>query len=264
MTTLRIMAHWLRTQRAALLGWSVGLAAASILYLSFYPTVAADQELLDQYMDAFPPEMMAAFGFDDLVSPAGYAQSTIYGLIGTVLILIAGMTRGTRAIAGDEQSGSLETELTAAVDRRQVYAGRVLAVVVFVGVLGLVVGLATLAVNGSAQLDLPVSHIAAGASALALLGIAHAVIALAAGAVTGRPGIALVVALVVAVGGYFAANLGPSIVSGIERLAPFSWAFGNAPLANGFDWAGLALLAALSSVAFVVGLLFFPRRDLGV
>ena len=64
-----------------------------------------DRELLDQYMEAFPPEMMSAFGFDDIASPAGYAQGTIFNLLGLILILIAGMTRGTRAIAGDEQTG---------------------------------------------------------------------------------------------------------------------------------------------------------------
>jgi ABC-2 type transport system permease protein len=264
MTTMQITSRWLRTHRGGLLGWAVGLGAASTLYLSFYSLVAQDRELLDQYMEMFPPEMMSAFGFDDIASPAGYAQSTVYGLIGTILLLIAGMTRGTRAIAGDEQSGALETEVTAAVNRRQVYVGRALGVTAFVVLLGLVVGLVTVAINGPAQLDLPLAHIAGGVAALSLLGLVHAVIALAVGAATGRPGIALAVAIVVAVLGFFGNNLGPSIIEGIERFAPYHWAFGNTPLAQGPDWTGLALLALLSLLAFVAGLLAFPRRDLGV
>lgn len=264
MTTLQIMTRWLRTHRGGLLGWAVGLGAASTLYLSFYSMVAQDRALLDQYMEMFPPEMMSAMGFDDIASPAGYAQSTVYGLIGAILLLIAGMTRGTRAIAGDEQSGALETEVTAAVNRRQVYVGRGLGVTVFVLALGLVVGLVTVAVNGSAGLDLPLANIAGGVAALSLLGLVHALIALAVGAATGRPGIALAVAIVVAVLGFFGSNLGPTIAAGIERFAPYHWAFGNTPLDQGADWGGLGLLVLLSAVVFGAGLLTFPRRDLGV
>ena len=260
----RVMMRWLRTHRGGLLGWSVGLAAVSTMYLSFYSTVALDRELLDQYMEAFPPEMMSAFGFDDIASPAGYAQSTVFNLLGLILILIAGMTRGTRAIAGDEQSGALETEVSAAVDRSQVYVGRALGVTAFVVVLGLVVGAVTLVINGPAGLDLPIGNILAGVTALTLLGLVHSLIALAVGAATGRPGIALGVAIVVAVLGYFAHNLGPSILEGVERFSPFHWAYGETPLADGWDVGGLGLLALLAVAAFVAGLLAFPRRDLGV
>jgi ABC-2 type transport system permease protein len=260
----RVMMRWLRTHRGGLLGWSVGLAAVSAMYLSFYTSVALDQELLDQYMEAFPPEMTTALGFDELSSPAGYAQSTIFNLLGLVLILIAGMTRGTRAIAGDEQTGSLETEVTAAVDRRQVYVGRALAVTTFVVVLGLVVAAVMVLINGPARLDLPLANIAAGVVALTLLGLVHALIALAVGAATGRPAIALGVAIVVAVAGYLANSIGPSVIEGIERFSPFHWAYGNTPLADGFDWGGLGLLTLLGVIAFIAGLVTFPRRDLGV
>ena len=260
----RIMLRWLRTHRGGLLGWSVGLAAVCTLYLSFYTTVALDTALLDQYMEAFPPEMMSAFGFDDFASPAGYAQSTVFNLLGLILILIAAMTRGTRAIAGDEQTGALETEVTAAADRREVYVGRALGVTVFVLALGGVVGLVTVLINGPAGLHLPVANIVAAVVGLSLLGLVHALVALAVGAATGRPGVALGVAIVVAVLGYFAHNLGPTVLEGVERFSPFEWAYGATPLADGFDWGGIALLLALSAAVFVAGLLLFPRRDLGV
>ena len=262
--TLRVMMRWLRVHRGGLLGWSIGLAAVSTMYLSFYRTVALDRDLLDQYMAAFPPEMMSALGFDDIASPAGYAQSTIFNLLGLVLILIAGMTRGTRAIAGDEQTGSLETEVSAAVDRTEVYVGRALGVTAFVVTLGVVVGLVTMLVNGPAGLDLPVGNIVAGVAALTLLGLVHALLALAVGAATGRPGVALGVAIVAAVLGYFAHNLGPTVLEGVERLSPFHWAYGNTPLADGFDEIGLGLLLLAAVAVFVAGLVAFPRRDLGV
>lgn len=262
--TVRIMLRWLRTHRGGLLGWSVGIAAVCTMYLSFYTTVALDKALLDQYLQAFPPEMMSALGFDDLASPAGYAQSTVFNLLGLILILIAAMTRGTRAIAGDEQTGVLETEVTAAADRREVYVGRALGVTVFILALGAVVGIVTVLINGPAGLDLPVGHIVAAVVALSLLGLVHGLVAFAVGAATGRAGISLGVAIIVAVLGYFAYNLGPTVLEGVERFSPFEWAYGRTPLADGFDWGGIGLLLALSAAVFTAGLLAFPRRDLGV
>ncbi len=259
-----IMLRWLRTHRAGLLGWSAGLIGVTSMYLPFYTTVALDPELMDQYMSALPPEVVSAFGFDDITSPGGYVHSTVFGLLGLVLVLIAGITRGVRAIAGDEQTGSLETEVTAAVDRRDVYIGRALGVTVFVVILGLVTGVATALISGPSGLDLPLDRVAAGVAALTLLGVVHALIALAVGAATGRSSIALGVAVVAAVLGYFAHNLGPMIAEGIERFSPFYWAYGNRPLSEGFDWGGLGLLLILTVVAFVAGLVTFPRRDLGV
>ena len=142
--------------------------------------------------------------------------------------------------------------------------GRALGVTAFVVTLGVVVGLVTMLVNGPAGLDLPVGNIVAGVAALTLLGLVHALLALAVGAATGRPGVALGVAIVAAVLGYFSHNLGPTVLEGVERLSPFHWAYGNTPLADGFDEIGLGLLLLAAVAVFVAGLVAFPRRDLGV
>lgn len=256
-----ITRRWLHGARAGLLGWGIGLVAVCAMYLSYYGTM--DPDLMTDYVDALPQGMSDTFGFQDLASPAGYAQSTVYGLLGPVLMLIAGMTRGVRAIAGDEASGALELEVSAAADRRQVYAGRALGVTGFVLALGLVVGVVTLVVSGPAGLDFTPAQVFGGAAALTLLALVHAMIALAVGAVTGRPGVALAAAVVVAVAGYFARNLGPQVAEGMEVLSPFQWAYGADPLTQGPDWGGLSLLAAITVGVFAVGLLVFPRRDLG-
>lgn len=262
MSAVLIARRWLHNARAGLLGWSVGLAAVTFGYLSFFGIMDAD--IMGDYMASLPEGMVEAFGFQDLSSGAGYAQSTVYGLLGPVLLLIAGMTRGVGAIAGDEASGALEVEVTAAAERRDVYVGRALGLTVFVLALGAVVALATAVVSPLTGMDLSPVHILAGASALTMLGLVHAMVAFAVGAATGRPAVALGVTVAVAVLGWFAYNLGPRLADWVQPLSPWDWAYGQSPLAQGFDGLGLALLAALTLVAFALGLLRFPQRDLGV
>lgn len=260
MTTTLITRRWLHGARRGLAGWAVGLAAVSTLYLSFYGIMGED---LTTYTDSLPGGMIDTFGFQDLTSAAGFAQSTIYGLLGPILLLIAGMTRGVGAIAGDEASGALETEVSAAAARQDVYLGRALGLTGFVLALGLVVALVTVVINGPSGLDLPLGRILAGAAALTLLALVHAMIAFAVGAATGRTDLALGVTVIVAVLGWFANNLGPRLADWVQPLSPWDWAYGDQPLATGPDWTGLGLLAALTVAALAVGLLRFPRRDLG-
>ena len=48
----------------------------------------------------------------------------------------------------------------------------------------------------------------------------------------------------------------------LSKLSPYHWAFGDDPLTTGHGWGGIALLCGFSVVLFVIGYLFFTRRDL--
>ena len=48
----------------------------------------------------------------------------------------------------------------------------------------------------------------------------------------------------------------------LANLSPYHWAFGNAPLADGFDWGGLGLLWGSSAVLIGVASWVLSRRDI--
>jgi hypothetical protein len=48
----------------------------------------------------------------------------------------------------------------------------------------------------------------------------------------------------------------------MTAVSPFSWYLEKRPLFTGFDWSGLAKLAAVPVVAAVAGVVGFARRDL--
>lgn len=245
-----------------LLGWSAGLAAVCLLYLPLYPSMS-ETDLLSAKLDALPKEMLDGLGMDTLTmgTPAGYAEQTVFAMLGLLIILIAAIGHGARAIAGDEEDGALELTLAHATGRNSLVVARGVVLVVFVAVLALVVGVVVSLLNAPSQLELPAEGIAAASAALGMIALFHGMLALAVGAATGRRTAALAVASVVAALGYIARNMGERIADWVPDASPFEWGLGGQPLSNGFDWAGLGALAAGCGVLALIALFFFARRD---
>jgi ABC-2 type transport system permease protein len=71
---------------------------------------------------------------------------------------------------------------------------------------------------------------------------------------------------IVGVGGYLANNLAPSIdgFEWLQRLSPFFYQSGGAPLRDGFQAVDAAVLAVASVVLVAIGGVLFDRRDVAV
>ncbi|MDM7989481.1 ABC transporter permease subunit [Arthrobacter sp. zg-Y877] len=263
MSRLPLFSRSLAASWRPLLGWAAGILAVLSLYLPLYPSLAG-QDFQD-LLQSLPPELISALGYDELTTGAGYTQSTFFGLIGFVLFTIAAISWGTRAIAGDEESGTLELVLAHAVSRVQLVLERSAAIAARLLLLGLFTGLAVLAFDRPAQLVLIPSHVWAGCAALVGLALLTASVALAAGAFTGRRVWALAAAVTAAVGGYAlnaVANQNPDL-DYLHSWTPYNWAFGASPLSNGADWAGLGALYGTSALLVLLAAFALTRRDIG-
>lgn len=261
--TLPVLTGVLRDQRRPLVLWGVALAAVSAMYTAFYPAIG--ESAMEDMIASMPDDLITALGYDRIGSPAGYLTSTVYGLLGPVLLLVFAISTGARLIAGEEEDGTLELELTSPVERRRVYVERLLAV--WLDVLLLVTALTAVTYGLVVALDIDVgfTFLLAGSTGLYLLVIGMGTVALGVGAVTGRRAIALGVAAGLAVLAYVFNAIGPTIPAGwMTAVSPFSWYLEHEPLINGFDLPRLLLLAAVPLVSAVVGLARFVRRDLMV
>lgn len=263
MNVAPMISRHFRDSVRGLLGWSAGLAAVCLLYLPLYPSMR-QTDLLSAKLDALPTEMLDGLGMDTLTmgTPAGYAEQTIFAMLGLLIILIAAIGHGARAIAGDEENGALELVLAHATGRRSLVTARCAVLVIFVAALALVTGVTVSLLNEPSQLELPAEGIAAASTALGMIALLHGMLALAVGAATGRRTVALAVASVVAALGYIARNMGERIAGWVPDVSPFEWGMGSQPLTNGFDWAGLGGLAAGCGILALIALFFFGRRDL--
>ncbi|MEQ1734956.1 MAG: ABC transporter permease subunit [Rhodoglobus sp.] len=246
-----------------LVGWSLGFAAAIMLYVPLYASFGATPQI-QEMIASLPPAMTKAMGFEAIGTGSGYVHSTVYGLVGLALLVIAATSWSTAAIAGDEETGSLELTLAHGVTRTQVVLERTAALVTRLAWLVLITIGLVLALNDSAGLGLEMGNLMAEAAAFLGLALVSATVGLAVGAATGRRAYASAGAAGIAVLGYTLNAVGnqSSDLEWVHSVSPYAWAYGNLPLTNGVDWTGLGLLYGASAVLVVVAVVALNRRDI--
>jgi ABC-2 type transport system permease protein len=262
---LPVAAWALRTSRRSLLLWSLALAAVSAIYAGFWSAMGDTGEL-QSLVEGMPEGLVQALGYDRIGTPAGYLESTVFGLLGPALLLVFGISLAARILAAQEEDGTLELELTLPIRRRRVLLERYLVLTVQLAVLSLVVGLVVIVVAAAQDMGLSTGDLAATTLGLFLLGLALASVGFAAGAATGRKAVALAVGAGVAVAAFMADALAGMLQDGdwLSALSPFGWYLGGEPLTEGVDPLGFLLLLGLAALALVVAVVTFERRDLGV
>lgn len=255
----------LRARWRSLLIWTLAVAAIAAIYSGFYSALG-DPGQWETMLEGMPEELTIALGYDQIGSPAGYLESTVFGLLGPILLLVFGISTGARLIAGEEEDGSLELELAHPVSRTRVLAERALALVLSLLLLTAAVELTVMGMVALQGMDVALANVAATATGMWLLVLGFSTLALGVGAATGRRAAALGVAAGLAVLTFVADAVAPLVDWGgaLEAVSPFTWYLGGEPLAQGWDPGGLLALAAVSAVALMVGLIVLPRRDTGV
>ncbi|MFC5379540.1 ABC transporter permease subunit [Aquipuribacter nitratireducens] len=259
---LPLLATGLRQRARGLLLWSLGLAAVVLMYLPLYPSIATT---LQEQVSAMPEGVVAAFGMGE-TDPAGYAQTTVYGLLGAVLVIVFAVTGSSRLVAAEEESGLLELYLSHGVSRQRVLAERALLLLLELVVLTAVVVTLTLVLGPGADLGFDAPQVLAAGAGLLGIGVLVGGVGLGVGAMTGSRGLATGAAALAGVGGYLA-NVVADIADlpWLERLSAFHWAYGHEPLRAGFDGDGAVLLLyGVAALAYAVGAVVLARRDVGV
>jgi ABC-2 type transport system permease protein len=246
------------------LGWTIGIAAALLLYLPLFPSLGGKDSQMAKLLHTLPPQLINSLNYGSITTGSGYAESTFFGLLGFVLLIIAATSWSTAAIAGDEENGTLELTLAHAVSRQQLVLERTLAVVVRLTWLALFSAVLVLALNRSSQLDLKTANVIAVSAAFLGLGLISATLGLAVGALTGRRVYATAAAAGIAVLGYVLNAVGSQgkDLDALRNYSPYGWAYHHTPLASGVDWTGLALLYGFSIVFVIVAVVALRKRDI--
>lgn len=255
----------LREQRRALVLWTLSLAGVGALYVAFWPSMGDSPEMTS-LIDGLPEALRVGMGWDRIGSAAGYLESTVYGLLGPILLLVFAVATGARLLAGEEEAGTLELESAAPASRRSVLLQRGAVLAVGLGVASLGLGATTVAMVLALDMDVAIGNVLAATLGLWLFVLAMGAVSFAAGAVTGRRGIALGTGAGVTVAAYLAHTLAPMIdgADWLHTVSPYSWYLHGDPLTTGVDLAGFSALVVLIVGAVAVGLARFSRRDLGV
>lgn len=261
MLTICRKALW--DQRRTLPAWASGIVLSIVLEAAMWPSISS-MSSLDAYLTEFPDVLKDVFSIDQMSTGTGFLNAELFSLMLPLLFVMFGILRGARMIAGEEEAGTLDLLLVTPLSTTRLLLGEALALAIGLVTLGVATVIGTLAGSALFDLGVPASSAVAGATACTLLGIVHGAIALTAGAVLGRRGLALGLATAAALGAYvlYVGGLFVEGLSDARVLSPFHLALHAGPLADAFPASFLTLLVA--PVALVVLVLpLWARRDIG-
>jgi ABC-2 type transport system permease protein len=248
--------------RRSLPGWTVAIAAVTLMYAAFWPSV--NSPAMADALNAYPPGVLDALNAGDLTTPQGYLGGAVYGLLVPLLVAVFMIAAGARSIAGDEEAGTLDLVLAHPVSRRALALQRLAAALLGMATVAVVVFALMVALRGAFELDrVALIGFVAINLQLALFGALFGTLAFAVGAATGSRTLALGVSAAVAVLAYLANSVFPQVAAldWTPTVSPFHWYLGGDPLTNGPHWAGIAALAGTAVALAAVGTALFTRRD---
>ena len=257
----------LRDQRRSLLWWGIGVVLLAVVTVAFYPSIA-NAPGFDSILDEMPEAFARAFlgEVTDLTSPEGYLNSQLFVFFVPLLFLAFAAARGSSAIAGEEESGTLDLLLSYPVERWRVAVDKFAAIIVTTLVLASVFWLALAVGVVAIGMEVSLLRLAEITLSAALLGLVFGALAMALGCGTGKRGLSIGVTSAAGAAAYFLNALAP-LVDALEparKLSPFYYYSSTDPLTNGMDPGHVAVLIGLTVALVAVALVLFRRRDLAV
>jgi ABC-2 type transport system permease protein len=260
-----VLLKTLRDSRRTLAWWSLGLCGLVSLLVAVYPSVR-DNPSLNKLVQDYPEALKAFIAFGgsvDYTSAAGYLGSELFSFMVPLLLLVAAIGAGARAIAGEEEQGTLDLLLANPISRGRLVLEKLAALVLEVAFLGAVLWIALAIGTRVTTMEIALANLAAATLDAALLALLFGVLALLIGSAVGRRGLAVAVSTAAAVAAYLV-NALAGIVGALEPvqgLSPFYHYVAGDPLRHGLAVDHTAVLA-LAAGALAAAPLAFGRRDL--
>ncbi len=259
-----VLGKTLHEQRKSLIWWALGFVGTVLMYAAFWPTIRDNASVFTDYMNKLPEVMRNLIGSVSFTTPEGYLQMELFTFVAPILLLVYAISSGSRAIAGEEEAGSLDLLLSVPIRRRRVLLDKYWAMLVPTFGLVCLMWLTVVACGPVFDLHPDLGHLT-GASLLAfLLATAFGSIALAVGCLSGSKGLAIGVPTGIALVTFLVNMFQPSVewLDPFRWISPFYYYAGDQPMVNGLHAAHALVLAGISVVALLVALWAFERRDL--
>jgi len=251
-------------RKRTILWWILG-SGALIGWVSFTYPIMRDSEAMLQFIEDFPPEMLAVFGIDPAtyLTGAGFLHAQFYSLFGPLMIIGLAISIAVGATASEEKTGTMDMLLSAPISRTSVMIQKAGVLGVLVGVVVLAITTMLLIFNVALDMGLSIQNVIAANLSLWLLGLVFGGVTLAAGAFSGKPSTAIGAGTLAAILAWFV-NAFVTLFTWLEipsKVSPFTWYLEGPPLLKSWSTGQLWLVVA-TVVLVVVATVLFTRRDI--
>lgn len=258
----------LRDQIRGLIIWIAGVAAYVALLILVYPSVRDSAADLQGYIDSLPQ------GFRDVfigpgggyASPNGYINMELFSWLGPIIFIAFAIGAANRALAGEEEDGTLSLLLAYPISRRSLVLRRFAAMVVTTTILAAGFWLSLLIATSLADMHVGAGPIAEVMLLYTLLGLAIGGVTLAVGAATGCKATGIAAGAAVGAAMYLLNTLGQmnDTIKPYRVLSLFHYSGGTTPLGRDLAATDIVVLGATTLVLLAVTLVLFERRDIKV
>lgn len=260
------MTRALADRRRGLTWWSIGVGVYVVMIVAFYPTIRDSDsyaEVAEDYPDAVKELFGGAERFD-FTTGVGFVDVQLYSLILPALLVAAAVGYGAAILGGEREAGLLDLVLANPLTRRRLATEKAVGLVVTVAILATVAGTGVAVAGAAVDLGVAVGNIVAATATLALLALFHGLVAMGAGAWTGRRASGVAAGVVVFLFGYLISVLAGLVdaLSAIDVLSPYQYYAGSDPLVDGWSVIDVGVLVGLCAAAFVATAGVFEGRDL--
>jgi ABC-2 type transport system permease protein len=261
-----LLLHEIRKHRGGIIGWTIGLGLYAVSYMAFYPSMP--QEFLE--MDLQSIEIYQMFGDMSMATFEGYMASTIFNFLALLLGIFA-VVNGTAALAGEEDSGTLELLVALPLPRWQVVLAKALGMGVAALIILALVGLGMAGMFLAIQNQMTATAAAADLLRLTLsywpFTMAFLMIGLFLGAYLPTRRAAASAATVALLVSYFGHNLAGLFeqLEPLRPLSPFHYLnLSPNALVEGQATGDILVLLAITAVFLLLAIVCFQRRDITV
>jgi ABC-2 type transport system permease protein len=259
-----IVTKTLRDHWRSSLAWSLGLLGMISLQLYIYPSVVTSSDAMKQYIDAFPEALKTIFRMEDYFSGAGFLGTELFSLMIPLIFISVAAARGSSAIAGEVEAGTADILFTLPLSRARILMSKLAAMVIELLTLS---ALTVLSITIGAELvsmEISKSALVTATAASVLMALGYGAIALFAGSLTGKRGVATGLTITVAIAALLFYSLAP-IVDTFDYLTPFNpmdWAINGNPLSDGVSAISFAKLSALFLGFSALAIYLFRECDI--
>ncbi len=262
---LTIFTRKLYKNTLMILGWSLGLALLGYFLFDIYERLFLTNVDLQQMMAAFPQEMMAFFGGDNInvFDPAGFIHLEFFSYIPVILGIVV-VSGATGLIVKKEEEGSLELILAQPVSRTTVFWGKLLALFVStVLILAITWGGFALGLAATDSFDLDQGQLILPFVSLMAILMLFLSLALLLSMILPTSASAGMGANLVLIASFFITSLAQieERLEGLNRYSPLNYYQGGKAL-NGLNIEHLLILFGTSVLFIALAWLLFEQRDL--